>query len=241
MDPGCPIWRSGASERGALPWGTTTQALVGSRCLRRGSKRTDAVRTGCSAASLDRPAASAPRPLARPPHPRSLGGDSWEGEETEAYAMYLAFSSMIHNDITPAKRARDMVGTPVGRAGACVAGSVGILHVWPAWQHLSGVFDDCWPAVRAAASKTLSEEPPPPGGNPSLLALLPRSSGSPARRSTTPRHGRPATLCRSARRPSPPSTAPRTTATASARLSTGSCGGSALASHPFATAGTLCT
>lgn len=27
------------------------------------------------------------------------GGDSWEGDETEAYAMFLAFASIIHNDI----------------------------------------------------------------------------------------------------------------------------------------------
>lgn len=28
------------------------------------------------------------------------GGDSWEGDQTEAYSMFLAFASIIENDIT---------------------------------------------------------------------------------------------------------------------------------------------
>lgn len=37
------------------------------------------------------------------------GGDSWEGDHTEAYAMFFAFSSLLQNDITHAKRAKEML------------------------------------------------------------------------------------------------------------------------------------
>ncbi|KAG2432062.1 hypothetical protein HYH02_013130 [Chlamydomonas schloesseri] len=52
---------------------------------------------------------------------RDTGSDSWEGDHTEAYGEILAFAGLIYNDISYARRARDMLMWVINTAAANMA------------------------------------------------------------------------------------------------------------------------